>query len=187
MALAGGFGTNHLTTRLALILPIPFAVIAVVLITNYTAGVVTNMDNWEQEIQSELYHQDLLLDVANVRYYSTGYVMGAIKNDNTGWVWGYPLNSIPTKVIDNVKFLDAGRNCCTFVKNDGTVWSVGSNSTGVFGNGFIGGSPTTIPSKMLDVNTAVRVANGFYNNIVLLDNGTVLATGEDFYFGFRKW
>ena len=124
-----------------------------------------------------------VIGMTNVRYYSTGYVMGAIKNDNTGWVWGYPLNSIPTKVIDNVKFLDAGRNCCTFVKNDGTVWSVGSNSTGVFGNGFIGGSPTTIPSKMLDVNTAVRVANGFYNNIVLLDNGTVLATGEDFYFG----
>lgn len=135
-----------------------------------------------------------VLGMTNVRYYSTGYVMGAIKNDNTAWVWGNAINTgilgyssgftnTPQQVLTDVKFMDAGVYVCTFIKMDGTVWSVGNNFYGVFGNDTADTIPTTIPSKMLGVNTAVRVANGFYNNIILLDNGTVLATGVNYSYG----
>ncbi len=129
-----------------------------------------------------------VIGMTNVRYYSTGYLMGAIKNNNTAWIWGNPFNAsgfsnIPQQVLTDVKFLDAGYNVCSFVKNDGTVWSVGDNTTGVFGNGSISNSPTNIPSKMLGVNTAVRVANGVFNNLVLLSNGSVLVTGSNIYNG----
>ena len=118
-----------------------------------------------------------VIGMTNVRYYSTGYCMGAIKNDNTAWVWGSAsivglsgFTNIPQQVLTDVKFMDAGQTVCAFVKNDGTVWSVGLNKNGEFGNGSIYGPPT-IPSKMVGVNNAVRVANSAKNNVILLNNG----------------
>ena len=128
-----------------------------------------------------------VIGMTNVRYYSTGYCMGAIKNDNTAWVWGSAsivglsgFTNIPQQVLTDVKFMDAGQTVCAFVKNDGTVWSVGLNKNGEFGNGSIYGPPT-IPSKMVGVNNAVRVANSAKNNVILLNNGTVLVTGSNYY------
>jgi gliding motility-associated-like protein len=132
-----------------------------------------------------------VIGMTNVRYYSTGYCMGAIKNDNTAWVWGNAswgsiqsgFTNTPQQVLTDVKHMDAGQIVCAFVKIDGTVWSVGNNAFGIFGNGTTNITPTTIPIKMLGVNAAVRVANGLYNNIVLLANGTVLATGVNDAYG----
>jgi alpha-tubulin suppressor-like RCC1 family protein len=73
--------------------------------------------------------------MTNVKYYSTGYIMGAIKNDNSGWVWGSGIGATPTQVITNAKFLDASSTNISFVKYDGTVWSIGSNTSGNFGDG----------------------------------------------------
>jgi gliding motility-associated-like protein len=116
--------------------------------------------------------------MTNVRFYSTGYNMGAIKFDSTGWVWGRPLPNSPKKILDSVKFLDAGSSMCSFVKYDGTVWSVGRNN-GSFGNGFIQNWTTDTPKMTLNINTAVRVANSAYNNIILLSNGTVMSVGNN--------
>lgn len=118
--------------------------------------------------------------MTNALYYSTGYIMGAIKKNKTGWVWGEYAGYIPVKVIDRVKFLDAGMNVCTFVKNDGTVWSVGKNSTGSFGNGARTENISMVPVKMIGINTAVRVANSGRNNIILLKDGTVMSAGLSF-------
>src|SRR5690606_26087747 len=70
----------------------------------------------------------------NVKFYSTGYCMAAIKWDSSGWVWGEPLQPIPRRVIEGVIFADAGMYSAAFVKADGTVWSVGNNRHGQFGN-----------------------------------------------------
>jgi alpha-tubulin suppressor-like RCC1 family protein len=86
--------------------------------------------------------------MTDVRYYSTGYNMGAIKFDSTGWVWGQPLKEMPRKILTNVKFVDAGWSSCTFVRYDSTVWSVGSNHSGSFGNDSINGIATYTPTKM---------------------------------------
>lgn len=91
-----------------------------------------------------------------VKYYSAGYMAGAIKNDSTGWAWGNPISGDPIEVIEDVKFLDAGSISVSFVKYDGTVWSIGSNSQGNFGDGTTLYSPT-IPIQMLGITNAVRV------------------------------
>ncbi len=119
------------------------------------------------------------LGMINVRYYSTGYNMGAIKQDNSGWVWGAGLGSIPKKVLDSAYFLDAGINNVVFVKMNGTVWSVGSNTSGSFGNDTIAPVSSLVPKKMKLINNAVRVANGYVNFIILLENGTCMATGNN--------
>jgi alpha-tubulin suppressor-like RCC1 family protein len=91
--------------------------------------------------------------------------MAAIKNDNTGWVWGSPpfsspLSYTPIQVLTDARFVDAGEYACSFVKTDGTVWTVGSNSFGAFGNGTINSATSIIPSQMSGITSAVRTANG---------------------------
>ena len=115
----------------------------------------------------------------SVYYYSTGYVMGAIKMDKSGWVWGFNVSANPIKVLDSVKFVDAGAYNCAFVKEDGTVWSVGTNYNGEFGNGIGGISTFIIPQKMLNINNAVRTAQGFGTTCVLLKDSTVWCAGSN--------
>ncbi len=115
-------------------------------------------------------------NMTDVKYYSTGYTMGAIKNNGTGWVWGQGLFSTPTQVITNAKFVDASIENISFVKNDGTVWSLGLNSFGNFGNGTSGIS-SIIPVQMQGISNAVRTANGSQTTYVLLNDGTVKSCG----------
>lgn len=119
------------------------------------------------------------LGMTNVHYYSTGYNMGAIKKDSSGWVWGSPISQTPKKVLSNAKFLDAGAVMCSFVKHDGTVWTVGNNSSGAFGNDSINGTTTSFPRQASGINTAVRVAVARNNLAILLADGTVMTTGSN--------
>ena len=119
--------------------------------------------------------------MSNVKYYSTGYVMGVIKKDNTAWVWGWgtPYHLNPIQVLTDVKFIDAGSENCTFIKNDGTVWSTGVNRFGQFGTGIFSVKDTIVPQKMIGIDSAVRVANSAFSNTILLKNGTLMATGTN--------
>lgn len=119
------------------------------------------------------------LGMTNVRYYSTGYNMGAIKYDSTGWVWGSPVSSFPRKILDSVKFLDASSQVISFVKYDGTVWSVGRNSSGIFGNDSVNTGVITSPRKASNISTATRVALTRYTMGVLLANGDVWTAGAN--------
>jgi len=111
----------------------------------------------------------------NVAYYSTGYIMGAIKNDSTGWAWGHAIE-YPTQVITGVKFLDASSVTISYIKHDGTVWSIGSNFYGNFGNGSTNSSDS-IPIKMQNITNAVRVANNILSTIILLNDSSLMAVG----------
>ena len=118
-------------------------------------------------------------NMTNVKYYSTGYIMGAIKNDNSGWVWGGGIISpTPSQVITNAKFLDASSTNISFVKYDGTVWSIGSNTNGNFGDGTTTNNFTT-PIQMQNITNAVRVANNAYSATILLNDGTLKSVGSN--------
>lgn len=129
-----------------------------------------------------------VLNMSHVTYYSTGYVMGAIKEDHSGWIWGNPMGPtidgcIPKKVIDDVYFVDAGMTSVAFVKLDGTVWSVGMNQFGEFGDGFQSEAFSHTPKQMTNINNAVRTAQGEYTTAVLLKNGEVWVSGRNTFGG----
>lgn len=122
--------------------------------------------------------------MTNVKFYTTGYCMATIKNDNTGWVWGKPfqlspISTLPIQVLTDVKHADAGTYACAFVKNDGTVWSVGSNVNGNFGNGSKFAPTTSSPSQMIGIDNAVRVSVSQLTTAVLLKDGTVKVAGSN--------
>ena len=118
--------------------------------------------------------------MTNMRYYSTGYWMGAIKNDGTGWVWNDPYFPDPTQVITDVRFVDASAQLVSFVKTDGTVWSIGHNALGHFGDGTTTSNYSS-PVQMIGVTNAVRVAVGMFATYVLMADGSVLAVGNNSY------
>jgi len=118
------------------------------------------------------------IGMTNVKFYTCGYYMAVIKKDNTGWVWGSEFGSTPIKVIDNVKFVDAGEYNVSFVKNDGTVWSLGNNLNNEFGLENEKILFSKIPVKMQNINSAARVAISNYFIYILLKNGSIMVSGK---------
>ena len=116
----------------------------------------------------------------NVRYVTSGYLSAAIKNDGTGWIWvDNGWFGFPTQVISDAIFVDVGITTATFVKEDGTVWSIVDNQFGQFGDGTALANYTT-PVQMTGVSNAVRVAVGEFATYVLLTDSTVLAVGSSY-------
>ncbi|MES2616368.1 MAG: gliding motility-associated C-terminal domain-containing protein [Bacteroidota bacterium] len=120
--------------------------------------------------------------ISKVKFVACGYTTAVIKNDSSGWLFGLKFSSWPGKVIDDVKFVSAGSVSCTFVKHNGTVWSVGDCLVGgMFGNGDTSSviKGYTTPQQMLNVKDAVRVANGAATTIILLKDGTLMGCGSN--------
>jgi len=127
----------------------------------------------------------LIPNMTNVKYYTSGYLTAAIKNDNTGWAWGRDyfipagISGSPIQVITDVKFVDAGATTISFIKIDGTIWSMGRNQYGSFGDGTISNTVVSSPIQMLNINTAVRVSNNQYATIILLNDSSVWSVGNN--------
>ncbi len=119
--------------------------------------------------------------MSNVKFYTCGYIMAVIKCDSTGWVWGKISNTpVTLPELKNVKFADAGSHTVSFVKYDGSVWSLGQNTNGEFGNGKVSTIMKLEPGKM-DITSAVRVANSYYAITVLKSDKTVWVCGKNTY------
>jgi gliding motility-associated-like protein len=108
--------------------------------------------------------------------------MGAIKKDSTGWAWGGSIMGFPIQIISDVYFLDASSTTISYIKYDGTVWSIGKNTYGNFGNGVTSSPSSTsiTPSKMQNITNAVRVSNNSYTTIVLLSDSSLWSVGGSF-------
>lgn len=126
----------------------------------------------------------------HVRFYTTGYISVAIKNDNSAWIWGKGsggssssgFGTTPSQILNDVKFADASTSHAVFVKNDGTVWGVGRNYDGQLGNNTSTPFEAT-PVQMSGITTAVRaVAWGelYGASLILLADSTVMITGYDY-------
>ncbi|NOK22277.1 Ig-like domain-containing protein [Corallococcus carmarthensis] len=120
----------------------------------------------------------------------------ALKSDGTVWAWGanhsYQLGfetyettghlymAVPTMVpsLSGVTSLSAGGEYSVVLKQDGTVWAWGSNSTGQSGNGVGGGgtwisAPTLVPG----ITNVASIAAGWNHALALKQDGTVWAWG----------
>lgn len=130
-------------------------------------------------------YPELIPNMNGVKYFTTGYLMGAIKYDSSGWVWGTGggsgndgFSQDPVQIMNDAYYCDAGSLSVSFVKNDGTVWSIGINGVGNFGNGQTSTTFQSTPLQMLNVSNAVRVANNGFSTSVLLSDSTVVTSGE---------
>ena len=118
--------------------------------------------------------------LTNVKYFSAGYNVGAIKNDNSLWVWGggcctvrtENFGTVPRQIDTNVKFVSAGNSHLTYCKNDGTAWVAGDD-----GAYCLYCPSIATPHQVIGISNCVRTAVSYYNesavSIFLLNDGTV--------------
>ncbi len=107
----------------------------------------------------------------DVKLVSLSDGLGALVNNNgTAYFWsaagrfdeyghfGQPYAKTPQQVLTDVKHVSPSSSHIAFVKNDGTVWSMGANAAGAFGVGTADTNFVTTPVQMTGMTDAVRVA-----------------------------
>ncbi|WP_028590287.1 RCC1 domain-containing protein [Paenibacillus massiliensis] len=132
----------------------------------------------------------LKVDISDIAMIDAGNGTHAVlvKNDGTLWSWGYAsygeggtgqrtqIMKVPIKsnLIDNVKEARAGKGFTIVLKNDGTVWSFGTNLYGQLGIGTKGkGTLSGVPVKVQELSRIVAIDSN-YNTSAALDEDNVL-------------
>jgi alpha-tubulin suppressor-like RCC1 family protein len=115
-----------------------------------------------------------------------------LKRNGTVWSCGYNVyGSLGTGTtsteehtpvlingLSNVKAISAGGLHSLFLKNDGTVWACGSNSSGQTGiNGY---SVVNTPMQIASLSNIIAIEAGYYHSLFLKNDGTVWACGSNF-------
>src|SRR3989304_5016513 len=117
----------------------------------------------------------------------------ALKNDGTVWAWGYNLygqlgngnntnSNVPVQVAGLTgitAIAGGGRAHSLALRNDGTVWAWGFNTSGQLGNGTLTNNNVPVPVSSLTAVTAL--AGGGNHSIALRNDGTVWAWGYNGY------
>jgi hypothetical protein len=139
-------------------------------------------------IGSDIYMIGFVPIVSNVRNaYAGAYFTSFVKNDSTLWAMGANYNyqlgdgtylerKSPVQIATNVSqsFAGPGANENMFyIKNDGTLWGVGTNTWGQLGGGFEG---FTTESIQIDTNV-VQASAGQDHVIYLKSDGTLWGRG----------
>ena len=119
----------------------------------------------------------------------------AVKIDSTVWAWGYGLSGQLGNAYDQYRYLPcqvvnedfspftgaaavaAGGSHAVALKNDGTVWTWGSNYGGQLGNGTASFRNTPTPASVAD-NTTI-IAAGLSHTIVMKSGGTIWTCGSN--------
>ena len=113
-----------------------------------------------------------------------------VKTDGTLWAMGYNFagqlgngnsggnasTNRPIQVTSNVVAIAAGGEYSLFVKADGTLWAMGYNNYGQFGNGITGGI-TNWP--IMVASNVMAVTASSYHSLFVKTDGTLWAMGNN--------
>ena len=115
----------------------------------------------------------------------------AIKSDGTVWGWGSTISGklgdgietgipktspIELPALKDTIALGVGLASTVALKQDGTLWSFGTNFLGRLGRGFSADGLFPVPTQISDLS-AKAVSAGYAHTLVTLPDGTVKAFG----------
>lgn len=114
-----------------------------------------------------------------------------LKNDGTVWACGQNVYGqlgdgtttdklVPDQVdgLSGITSISAGSGGHSlFLKNDGTVWACGYNSSGQLGNGTNSYNPNVTPTKVNGLTNITAIEAGMTFSLFLENNGAVWACG----------
>ena len=143
----------------------------------------------------------LMDHVEQVSLVETGYtgVVLAVKEDHTLWgvgtlgYLGFPkdnpefFSAAPVKLMDNVKAVSGSSFGAMVLKQDGSLWYLGSPADGELGDGSAYSDTADCPAGTYHVMDNVKmVASGYYRFAALKTDGSVWVWGADGYAGDGK-
>lgn len=118
----------------------------------------------------------------------------AVKDDHTLWgvgtlgYLGFPkgdsdcFSATPVKLMDNVESVSAGAFGAMVLKQDGSLWYLGSPTEGQLGDGTYYTDTADRPAGTYHVMDDVKmVTSGFYRFAALKNDGSVWVWGADGY------
>jgi alpha-tubulin suppressor-like RCC1 family protein len=136
-----------------------------------TFGFITALAQPSRVLQLEggQYHMCAVLEDASLYCWGRLDWMGVGESEGA-WT--------PAKIegLEDVAEVRSGFEFLCALKNDGTVWCVGTGSQGQLGDG--NSSNSTTPVQVSGVNNAVRIATGYAHACALLSDGTVQCWGH---------
>lgn len=154
--------------------------------------------NWTGQLgigtNNDSYVPVQLSDLSGIIGISAGYQHTlALKNDGTVWAWGANWNgelgmpnyidssTVPVQVggISDVIAVAAGGQFSAVLKNDGTVWTWGSNQYGELGDGT--NIDSYIPVQVVALTGIKAISGGWHHLLALKDDGSVWASGQNRY------
>jgi len=115
----------------------------------------------------------------------------ALKSDGTMWGWGstnpgrlgdgLETGGVKTSPIELTALKDTiafglGISSTVALKQDGTLWSFGSNFIGRLGRGFIGDGVFPVPTQIPDL-VAKGITSGYEHTLVTMPDGTIKTFG----------
>jgi alpha-tubulin suppressor-like RCC1 family protein/phosphodiesterase/alkaline phosphatase D-like protein len=121
----------------------------------------------------------------------------ALKSDGTVWTWGWGTNGrlgnnnltdtyTPVQVwgqaqgtLSGFSIIESGYSHTLALKNDGTVWAWGSNSSGQLGDNT--NISRLTPVQVVGLTGIIDLAAGKEHSMALKNDGTVWAWGSNFY------
>ncbi len=117
----------------------------------------------------------------------------AVKSDGTVWGWGYnnyqqittntSKSSYPEPVLisglSGIIKVAAGEYHSLALRNDGTVWSWGSNGSDQLGRG--NGSTNGVPTQISSVSGVVAISSQFSSNLAQTASGILWSWGKNNY------
>jgi len=118
----------------------------------------------------------------NVVAISAGSYHGvALDADGVAWIWGSRFGCTPMPVIEDVVEVAAGDSAfCLFLLADGTVWGIGSNSSGQLGNGTMVSSFDSV-TPVEGLGDVVHIAAGYAHSLFVTSDGALWAAGWNRY------
>lgn len=131
------------------------------------------------------------IDISHIVNVSLGYLHSLLLNDR-GEIFTFGRNhngelglghnsniNTPTKVdVDNVINIECGSYTSIIIKEDRSIWGTGYNYYGTFGTGSNGNlNKFTQIMTTLDTTNIGQMYCGMYHTIIVMKDGTVLATG----------
>ena len=149
------------------------------------------------EIKQPVSLMEQVSQVALVQYGSECAIL-VVKEDNTLWGWGKlgPMGFLndwddttptPMKLMDDVKSVAGGKSGAMVIKQDSTLWFLGSPTEGQDGSGIWYTATADRPAGVYKVMDQVEmVACGFRRFAALKTDGSVWVWGTDGYSGDGK-
>src|SRR3989304_5520615 len=161
------------------------------MVQTWSNGIVTITQGFQQP--TPLQSCSLAVSINAVAIAGEGDHSLALKNDGTVWAWGLNVSgqlgngtntnsNVPVQVAGLTgitAIAGGGRAHSLALRNDGTVWAWGFNTSGQLGNGTLTNNNVPVPVSSLTAVTAL--AGGGNHSIALRNDGTVWAWGYNGY------